>query len=114
VSEETEEGAPSSAGDLLRALVPGALRTSTLLLSLGAAAVGLVLVGLVLFRGVDAKVIAAALIVWGHGAVWLTTGTVQRLDSGLADLAGAQWGVFFAVWWVPVAVLWGVAGALLG
>lgn len=111
----SEEDAPASAGDLLRALAPGATSPKTLLLSLGALVASLLLVALLLVFALDSRFAVASLIAWGHGAVWLTTGTVQRLDSGLTDLAGgAQWGVFLVLWWVPVAVVWGVASSLLG
>lgn len=83
----------------------------------GAAVLALVLVGLAvgLNLGVKGQALlgGAGLLVWGHGAVWLVTGEVQRLDAGLTDLAGATWWVFLATWWIPLSAGWIVAGALL-
>lgn len=110
----SDDGQPTP-GALARGLLPGAFRALTVLLAAGALALG---VGMVAFAaavlgGTERVAMAAGgLIVWGHGAAWLTTGEVQRLDSALADLAGAQWVVFLAAWWAPVTVGWWAAGAL--
>ena len=105
------------AGEYLRAALPGAFRTSVAVMSLGAAFLALVLVYLAVTLNLDMKGRAllggAGLVVWGHGAVWLVTGELQRLDSGLADLAGATWGIVLAVWWLPLTAGWIAAGALL-
>lgn len=105
------------AAEYLRAALPGAFRTSVAVMSLGAAVLALVLVGLAVGLNLDMKgqalLGAAGLVVWGQGAVWLVTGELQRLDSGLADLAGASWGIFLAVWWLPLTAGWMVAGAVL-
>ncbi len=113
MSDDDERPSPL---EVLRGVLPGALRPTTALLALGALVLGL---GMVAFAAavLDGKsqmiMAAGGLMAWGHGAVWLVTGEVQRLDSGLADLAGATWGVFFAVWGLPLWAAWALAGWLL-
>jgi hypothetical protein len=104
-------------GEWLRAALPGAFRQGVALLVVGAAVAALALAAMAVGLNVGAKGQAAlacgALVTWGHGASWLVTGEAQRLDEGLTDLAGAAWLVFGAVWWLPVAAVWIVLGAVL-
>lgn len=112
-----EPSAPApSPLEILVGVFPGSRRPGLLALALGAAtlALGLVLLAVVLDLGLRDQVLlaSAGLVVWGHGAAWLVTGSIQRLDSALADLAGASWIVFLAAWWVPLWLGWIAFGAL--
>lgn len=106
-----------TAGEWLRAALPGAFRPGLAAGAVGAAALALLLAGLAVGLQLSTKgqvaLGGAGLVVWGQGSAWLVTGEAQRLDSALTDLAGASWLVFGAVWWLPVAAVWIVLGAVL-
>lgn len=96
--------------EILEALFPGAFDLKVSMLSAGAAGVGLLLavlsVSLTLsFKG-QVALAGAGLAAWGHGAAWLVNGELGSGPSALANFAGARWGVFFALWWAPVTILW--------
>tara|TARA_R110002096_G_scaffold13182_1_gene46863 strand:- start:378 stop:725 length:348 start_codon:yes stop_codon:yes gene_type:complete len=102
--------------EFLEAFLPGLFQLKVLTLSLGAGllSVALVVMALTLFLSPKGQIALAVggLMCWGHGAAWLVNGEVESVPSALANFAGAKWGVFFALWWAPIAAGWIVFGTL--
>ena len=109
-------GPRPSPAEIVFGVFPGARRPGLLAAALGSAALALALVLLVvvLRLSLEGKVLlgTAGLLAWGHGVGWLVTGSIQRLDSALADLTGPSWLVFLATWWAPLWLGWFAFGAL--
>lgn len=102
--------------EFVAAFVPGLFSAKVLILSVGAGLLSALLVILALTLNLDlygrGALAGGALAAWGHGAAWLVNGEVESGPSALANFAGAKWGVWFALWWSPVAVLWIALGSL--
>ena len=96
--------------ELLEALFPGLFRGKVLTLSSGAAALAVVvaILSVTLPNTTDGRVALAvlALLVWGQACLWLVNGELESGVSGLSNLAGAKWGVFLSLWWIPIWIGW--------
>lgn len=97
--------------DLLRAAAPGAFRLRTAIPALLVlCAVVPLLVHLVrvhsIFNVRRVLIGIPTLLLWGHAAGWLVTGELKRLDSALAELAGARWLLFLIAWLLPLWIVW--------
>lgn len=96
--------------DYLCAALPGLFRPGVATLTIGAAILAGACLAMALGWEMHGKLRSAlvmtALLSWAHGAIWTTTGEVTRLDTGLTDLAGATWGVFLALWGLPLWLGW--------
>ena len=101
--------------ELIRGALPGVTRPQVAALALLALLVAIAFAVLAAHVPLTGRSRSGAAVIalgsWAHGAIWLTTGEVQRLDSGLADLSGASWAVFLVGFWLPVWTAWVVLRA---
>ncbi len=110
-------GEPSELGAMLRGALPGVANGRIVALSVGAAAVCVVLASLAAdtpnLRTRGALLVGAA-AVWAHAAGWLTTGELRGITGTLTDLAGAAWTVFLVVFGAGASATWLLAHLLEG
>ena len=101
---------PPTPRELFEALFPGLFQAKVLTLSAGAAFLAIVvaILSVTLPTSTDGRIALAVLsaLIWGQGGLWLVNGQIESGPAGLSNLAGAKWGVFLGLWWIPVWIAW--------
>lgn len=101
--------------DVLRAVLPGAFLLRTAVPTLLALCMVIPLVVHMenmhsLFNVRRVLVGIPTFALWAQAAGWIVTGELKRLDTVLAELAGARWFLFLLAWLIPLWVIWAAAG----
>lgn len=91
---------------------PGLLqpRVTFAALALAVAAVGVGVFLTVVQLGLYESVLfgSVAMVLWGHAIVFLVTGAIRPLSTGLVGLSEGQWMIILAIWGLPAMAWYGL------